>query len=197
MLQIKINADNLIQQYCEGNERAFDTLSSIYSQKVYNTVYSILKNKRQAEDIVQEVFIKVFITIKKNNYLEKGKFESWILKISRNMSIDHLRKHKKRIQFSFDEYSNILESIHFAEKPMAEISIIENETKKYLWNLIHQLPKNQREIIIMKHYLNMSFKEISTITNISINTALSIMRYGIINLRKKIDQEQIQNTNFK
>ncbi|MDI9356695.1 MAG: sigma-70 family RNA polymerase sigma factor [Chitinophagaceae bacterium] len=197
MLPIKLNTDTLIQQYCDGNEKAFDTISNLYSGKVYSTAYSILKNKKQAEDIVQEVFIKVFITLKKNNYSDKGKFEAWILKITRNMSIDHLRKHKKKVQYSLEQYSSVLESIYFVENAMVEHNIIEDETKKYLWDLIHELPKNQREIIIMKHYLNMSFKEISTLANISINTALGIMRYGIINLRKKINEEQIHFTNFK
>ncbi|MFV0605481.1 MAG: RNA polymerase sigma factor [Niabella sp.] len=167
----------------EGNEKALESLINRYKDRLYKTVLFIVKDKYHAEDISQEVFIKIIETLKNGKYKEEGKFLPWALRITHNLCVDYFRKLKK---FSFakssDEY-NVIETINSADIN-AEEKIIHTQNFGNASNLLEQLPEEQREVIVLRHFANLSFKEIADITGCSINTALGRMRYGLINLRK-------------
>lgn len=177
----------LITQYRNGSEAAFDLLVDRYQSKVYTTIFLIVKDQEIAEDLLQDVFVKVIQTLNSDKYNEEGKFQPWLMRIAHNLAIDHFRKAKRYPTIILEDGSNLLNSMKFAEDSIEDIRVKE-ETLEMVKKLIDELPEAQREVLIMRHYLDMSFQEIADQTGVSINTALGRMRYALIHLRKKMKQ---------
>ena len=181
---------NLVSDYISGNENSLEILIHKHKSKVYNFIFSKVFNRDIAEDIFQETFIKVIKTLKNGVYKEEGKFLSWVMRISHNLIIDYFRKSNRMPKFEASDDYDIFQFIT-DNSPNAENNLIKNQVINDLQNLITELPKDQKEVLDMRLYRDMSFKEIAEITGVSINTALGRMRYAIINLRKMIEENQI------
>lgn len=177
----------LITSYRNGNEAAFNLLVDRYQSKVFTTIFLIVKDQDVAEDLLQDVFVKVLHTFNSDKYNEEGKFQPWVMRIAHNMAIDYFRKAKRYPTILLEDGSNLLNSLSFAEDSSEEQRIKE-ETLAWVRNLIDELPEAQREVVIMRHYLDMSFQEIAEQTGVSINTALGRMRYALNHIRKKMKQ---------
>lgn len=186
----QISDSTLVSLYVRGNEDAFASLVHRHKSRIFTTIFLIVKDRYVAEDLMQEVFIKAIHTIKEGRYNDEGKFLPWILRIAHNLAIDTFRKNKRYPVIVMEDGNNLLNSIEFAEMP-AENQHMQKETKTRLRKLIQELPEAQKEVLIMRHYMKMSFQEIAETTGVSINTALGRMRYALINLRKKMDQLHI------
>ena len=180
----------LVQDYVNGNERALEMLILRHKLRIYNFIYSKVFDRDTAEDIFQETFIKVIKTLKRGVYNEEGKFLPWVMRIAHNLVIDFFRKNNRIPTFDNSEEFDIFQLISDGN-PTAEKTMIEEQVVEDLQNLIVQLPDDQKDVLTMRLYKDMSFKEIAESTGVSINTALGRMRYAIINLRKMIDENQI------
>ncbi|MDX5340000.1 MAG: sigma-70 family RNA polymerase sigma factor [Cyclobacteriaceae bacterium] len=180
----------LIAQYRNGSEAAFDLLVDRYHSKIYTTIFLIVKDQKTAEDLLQEVFIKVVKTLNSDRYNEEGKFQPWIIRIAHNLAVDHFRKAKRYPTILMEDGSNVFNSLQFAESSFEDKQVKE-DTIELVKRLIEELPEAQKEVLIMRHYLDMSFQEIADQTGVSINTALGRMRYALIHLRKKMKQLNI------
>jgi RNA polymerase sigma-70 factor (ECF subfamily) len=165
-----------------------------HQSKIYGFIYSKLSDRDIADDIFQDTFIKVIKTLKSNSYNEEGKFLPWVMRISHNLIIDYYRKNKKMPMFRETEDFSIF-SIMSDNVPNIESKLITSQVESDLRKLIEELPEDQKEVLVMRMYQDLSFKEISELTGVSINTALGRMRYAIMNLRKVIDKHQIILTN--
>ena len=177
----------LITLYRNGNEAAFNLLVDRYHSKVFTTIFLIVKDQDVAEDLLQDVFVKVLHTLNSDKYNEEGKFQPWVMRIAHNLAIDYFRKAKRYPTILLEDGSNLLNSLSFAEDSSEEQRIKE-ETLAWVRNLIDELPEAQKEVVIMRHYLDMSFQEIAEQTGVSINTALGRMRYALNHIRKKMKQ---------
>ena len=181
---------DLISNYIQGSELSLEILIKRHQQRLYSYIYSKVKDGVITEDIFQDTFIKVIRTLKLGNYNEEGKFLPWVLRIAHNLIIDHFRKLKRMSTFKntddFDIFSLISDGNLDAEKKMIQQQVLSDVSE-----LIHELPKEQKEVLVMRIYKDMSFKEISENTNVSINTALGRMRYALMNLRKIIEKNKI------
>ena len=184
----------LVSNYINGNERSLEILIGRHKQRIYSFIYSKVLNRDISEDVFQDTFIKVINTLKKGNYNEEGKFLPWVMRIAHNLVIDHFRKDNRMPTFKntdeFDIFSVLSDSSLNAEK-----RIIKDQIHSDVRNLVEELPEDQKEVLMMRIYRDMSFKEISEQTGVSINTALGRMRYALINLRKVIDKNNIILTN--
>ena len=177
----------LITLYRNGNEAAFNLLVDRYHSKVFTTIFLIVKDQDVAEDLLQDVFVKVLHTLNSDKYNEEGKFQPWVMRIAHNLAIDHFRKAQRYPTILLEDGSNVFNSLSFAEDSSEEQRIKE-ETLAFVRNLIDELPEAQKEVVIMRHYLDMSFQEIAEQTGVSINTALGRMRYALNHIRKKMKQ---------
>ena len=177
----------LITQYRNGNEAAFDLLVDRYKSKVYTTIFLIVKDQDVAEDLLQDVFVKVVHTLHSDKYNEEGKFQPWVMRIAHNLAIDYFRKAKRQPTILLEDGSNLLNSMRFAEQSSEELRIKE-ETLDLVRKLIDELPEAQKEVVILRHYMDLSFQEIAEQTGVSINTALGRMRYALNHIRKKMKQ---------
>lgn len=180
----------LIHLYVEGNADALATLVLRYKNKVYTSIYLLVKDKFLAEDIFQDVFIKVIDTLKGGRYTDEGKFLPWVMRIAHNMCVDHFRKVKRNPTIKTSDDRDIFEVLNFSE-PAPDHRITSQQSYDRLRKMIDLLPEDQREVIILRHYADLSFKEIADLTHCSINTALGRMRYGLINLRKMVAGKHI------
>ncbi len=184
----------LIRLYNQGNEKAFETLLFRYKDRIFRFIYEKLKDSALANDVFQETFIKIINTLKAGNYNEEGKFLPWAMRIAHNLVIDHFRKQTKvRLiseSSSFDETYSVFQKIASEDKNYLEATSYQ-ELEGQILQLIDHLPKVQREIIQMRIFQEMSFKEISESENVSINTALGRMRYALINIRKLIEKHEL------
>jgi RNA polymerase sigma factor (sigma-70 family) len=180
----------LIAQYRNGSDVAFDLLVDRYQSKIYTTIVLIVKDQRVAEDLLQDVFVKVVKTLQSDKYNEEGKFQPWVMRIAHNLAIDYFRKAKRYPTIVMENGSNLLNSLQFAEETVEDRQIKE-DTVQLVKRLIEELPETQKEVLIMRHYLDLSFQEIAEQTGVSINTALGRMRYALIHLRKKMKQLNI------
>jgi len=180
----------LVSDYIKGNERALEALVLRHKLKIYNFIYSKVFDRDTAEDIFQETFIKVIKTLKRGVYNEEGKFLPWVMRIAHNLVIDFFRKNNRIPTFDNNEEYDIFQLISDGS-PTAERSMIDEQVVEDLQKLIVELPDDQKDVLTMRLYKDMSFKEIAESTGVSINTALGRMRYAIINLRKMIDEHQI------
>ncbi|MCB0497531.1 MAG: RNA polymerase sigma factor [Cyclobacteriaceae bacterium] len=184
------NDSKLVSLYIKGNEESFEVLLNRYKSKVFTTIFLIVKDRYVAEDLTQDTFVKAIKTLRSGRYNEEGKFKPWILRIAHNLAIDYFRKNKRYPTIVMEDGSNVFNTLEFAERPF-ETFQLQQDTKKKLKAFIEELPENQREVIMMRHYMEMSFQDIAEATNVSINTALGRMRYALINLRKKMKQHNI------
>jgi RNA polymerase sigma-70 factor (ECF subfamily) len=184
----------LVQDYVAGNEEALSTLIKRHESRIYGFIYSKISDRDISNDIFQDTFIKVIKTLKSNSYNEEGKFLPWVMRISHNLIIDHFRRNKKMPLFRETEEFSIF-SIMSDDCPTIENKIIADQVEMDIKKLIEELPVDQKEVLVMRMYQDMSFKEISEITGVSINTSLGRMRYALMNLRKVIDKHQIVLTN--
>jgi RNA polymerase sigma-70 factor (ECF subfamily) len=182
---------HLVSDFILGNEKSLEILIYKHKSKIYNFIFSKVLDRDNAEDIFQETFIKVIKTLKNGAYKEEGKFLSWVMRISHNLIIDFFRKSNRipKFEASNDDY-DIFQFIKDSS-PNAENILINEQIVNDLQKLILELPEDQKEVLNMRLYRDMSFKEIAEITGVSINTALGRMRYAIINLRKMIDENKI------
>tara|TARA_A100000164_G_scaffold268870_1_gene240775 strand:+ start:94 stop:681 length:588 start_codon:yes stop_codon:yes gene_type:complete len=180
----------LVNNYVNGCEKSLEALVNKHKFKLYNFIYSKVLNKDNAEDLFQETFIKVIKTLKRGVYNEEGKFLPWIMRIAHNLVIDFFRKNKRFPSFDKNEKYDIFQLIK-DENPSIERHLIDNQILNDLKKIIIKLPQDQKEVLNMRLYKEMSFKEISEATGVSINTALGRMRYAIINLRKLIIENKI------
>jgi RNA polymerase sigma-70 factor (ECF subfamily) len=190
MNTIQLSDSELVSLYIAGNENAFELLVKRHKNKVFTTILLIVKDTYTAEDLLQDTFIKAIHTMKSGRYNEEGKFSSWICRIAHNLAIDFFRKEKRNPTIEMEDGSNIFNTLAFAEESIESLQIKE-DTHKRLRELIQQLPEAQKEVLIMRHYADMSFQEIAETTGVSINTALGRMRYALINLRKKMTNQNI------
>jgi len=193
--QLSEVADNqLINMYLDGNERAFVELLGRYQQKIYTSIYMFVKDHAKAEDIFQEVFIKIVDTLRKGKYNHEGKFSQWAMRISYNLCVDNFRRNKRRPTLSPTEDFDIFDVLG-SDEDNAEQTMIKSQLHTKIRSLVDQLPDEQKEVVILRHYADMSFKEIAALTRVSINTALGRMRYALINIRKLVDEQNIQFQN--
>ena len=179
----KLTDQELISQFVDGDAKAFETLLYRHKDRIFTSIVMMVKDSSLADDIFQDVFIKVIDTIKAGNYNDEGKFLPWVLRIAHNQCIDHFRRMKKMPSLRVDDQEELLDSTIFTNDN-AENAIIRLQKESDIQYLLNKLPEDQREVIVMRHFANLSFKEIAEKTNCSINTALGRMRYGLINLRK-------------
>ena len=184
----------LVSSYKNGSEEAFEELVSRHKSRVFTTIYLIVKDKYIAEDLLQDAFIKVVKTIKSGKYNEEGKFLPWVLRIAHNLAIDFFRRNKRYPTIVMEDGSRVFNTLDFAEDSVESVQI-RQDTNAVLNKLIQELPESQREVLIMRHFMQMSFQDIAESTNVSINTALGRMRYALINLRKKMEQRNIAYDN--
>ncbi|MBF4463774.1 RNA polymerase, sigma subunit, ECF family [Flavobacterium aquidurense] len=184
----------LVKNYIEGNETALSILIKRHESKIYGFIYSKIADRDISNDIFQDTFIKVIKTLKSNSYNEEGKFLPWVMRISHNLIVDHFRKTKKMPMYRETEEFSIF-SVMSDDSLTIESKMIVDQVEVDLKRLIEELPEDQKEVLVMRMYQDMSFKEISELTDVSINTALGRMRYALMNLRKIIDKHQIILTN--
>lgn len=194
-MEFQIDDSALVKEYVRGNERALETLINRHNQKITSFIYSKVLDRDVTEDIFQDTFIKVIQTLKRGNYSEEGKFLPWVMRIAHNLIIDHFRRNKRMPKFEGGEDFNIF-SVIGDDQPNIERQMIQDQIDCDLEMLIDELPDDQREVLIMRIYKDMSFKEISECTGVSINTALGRMRYALINLRKIVQKNNIVLTNI-
>jgi len=180
----------LVTRYIDGCERSLAVLVERHKLKIFNFIYSKVFDRDIAEDIFQDTFIKVIRTLKRGVYQEEGKFLPWVMRISHNLVIDHFRKSNRIPIFESKNDFDIFQIIG-DDVPNVESSMIDKQVVEDLQKLITELPDDQREVLIMRLYKDMSFKEIAESTGVSINTALGRMRYAVINIRKLIAEHQI------
>jgi RNA polymerase sigma factor (sigma-70 family) len=178
-----LDDNRLVNLYIKGNEEALAILIKRHKQKVYSCIYLLVRDRTLTEDFFQDTFVKVIQSLKSGNYYEDGKFGAWLQRIAKNLVIDYFRKNKK-----MKTVPNIVNEDGEDDRSAEEKMYI----KKTMRSLIEELPYEQKEVVIMRAYYDMSFKEISDMTNVSINTALGRMRYSLINLKKMMEEKQIE-----
>ncbi len=184
----------LVAMYAQGNNEAFDILLNRYKTKLYTYIYYTVRNEELAEDIFQETFTKAIITIRQGRYNENGKFPAWLTRIAHNLMIDHFRQEKQESFVSCDEEErNILNSLSFSEGTV-ETEIVNRQILADVCRLMHHLPEEQKEVLHMRFYQDLSFKEIAELTGVSINTSLGRMRYAILNLRRMAEKHGVTLT---
>ncbi len=187
----QLTDDKLVQSYANGNNEAFDALLQRHQSRLLSYIIQLTGNRNLAEDIFQETFVKAITTIRQGNYTESGKFAAWLSRIARNLVIDHFRQEKAEATISTDEGTvDILNRKELSDLTI-EDDIIDLQIRDDVRRLIRELPAQQRQVLVMRYYRNLSFKEIAEITNVSINTALGRMRYAILNMRRMAEEKNI------
>lgn len=188
---IHLSDYELVQEFVNGNGLSLECLINRHRKKVYTYILLLVKDQHLAEDIFQDTFIKVLKSLQEGRYKDNGRFLSWVLRIAHNLVIDHFRKEKQLNTISNDNYeSDILNSRKLADRNI-EDHLITDQITKDVRRLIQELPDDQKEVIILRHYCGLSFKEIADHTDVSINTALGRMRYALINLRRLIKEKNL------
>ena len=185
-----LNEQQLIQIYLNGDSNAFSFLVNRHKTKIFTSIYLLIKDEYLAEDIFQDVFIRIIESLKRGAYVENGKFLPWAVRIAHNMCMDHFRKVKRTPTIKTSDNCDIFDVYNFAE-PAADVKMAQLENNSLVKNAIDKLPQDQREVIILRHFANLSFKEIAALSDISINTALGRMRYALINIRKLLPEAQL------
>jgi RNA polymerase sigma factor (sigma-70 family) len=188
-----VSDQQLVSRYLGGSEDALSALIERHKDRIFAYIMKYVKNKDLANDMFQDIFIKAIQTLRKGGYNEEGKFLPWMMRISHNLIIDHFRKNKRMPTFSGSDDFDIFDVISSDEKSV-EDTMVEDNINCDLKALVDELPKEQRDIIILRHFCDMSFKDIAEEKNISINTALGRMRYALINLRKMMEERNIKLT---
>ena len=184
-----ISDKDLVHLYVSGDESAIAILLTRHKSKIYTSIYLLVKDRYLAEDIFQDTFIKVINTLKTGKYNEEGKFLPWVMRIAHNLVIDHFRKEKRTPTITNSEGFDIFDTIGISEES-AEDNLLRDQSHTELRTLIQKLPEEQKEVLIMRHYADLSFKEIADLTGVSINTALGRMRYALNNLRRMMQERE-------
>lgn len=190
MKKMALSDNELIKRYVEGDESALKILINRHEKKVFSYIMLSVKNRELAEDIFQDTFIKVIVTLRSGNYKEEGKFVQWVMRIANNLKIDYFRKMQRMPAFETNGEFDIFDVIYGTD-PSIEQKIITKQIHQEVSNLVQLLPDEQREVLEMRIYQDISFKDIAEMTNVSINTALGRMRYALINLRKIIKEKNV------
>ena len=196
-MSMQLLSDNeLVKLYMNGNEESLSILVKRHKRRIFSYLYLISRNKELTEDIFQETFFKVIQTLKKRQYNEEGKFLPWVLRIAKNLMIDHFRKVKKMPSISSvtNDEGERVDIFDIIPEPISN-SKDANEAKEFkelIRNVVGELPPDQKEVVIMRTYYDMSFKEIAEVTDVSINTALGRMRYALINLKKMLEEKNVE-----
>ena len=193
MQSLKITDQNLVKQYVQGNEACLEMLINRHKNRIITTIILIVKDSYIAEDLFQETFIKIINNLKKGKYNEEGKFLPWAMRIAHNMAIDYFRKTKRMPTITDSSGDDVFRTIKIAVENREE-QIIRTEKEDMVRAAINRLPEEQRQVLILRHYGNLSFKEIAVMTDVSINTALGRMRYALTNMRKIMEHTSIQTT---
>jgi RNA polymerase sigma-70 factor (ECF subfamily) len=193
-MELQIDDAVLVRDYMKGDERALELLINKHNQRLSSFIYSKVKDREATEDIFQDTFMKVIRTLKRGSYNEEGKFLSWVMRIAHNLIIDHFRRNKRMPKFQSNGDFNIFAVIGDDELNV-ECRLIKDQIDCDLVQLIEELPEDQKKVLMMRIYKDMSFKEIAENTGVSINTALGRMRYALINIRKIVEKNDIVLTN--
>jgi RNA polymerase sigma-70 factor (ECF subfamily) len=180
----------LVSLYQSGSNEAIETIIARYKDRLYTAIFMLVKDHYLAEDIFQESFLKIIRTIKSGRYAEQGKFLPWALRVAHNLCMDHFRRVRQQTSVTTADGREIIELLPLAHTNGGE-RLEERQTHQSVRELVEQLPDEQREVVSLRIYGELSFKEIAALTNVSINTALGRMRYGLINLRKMIKEQQL------
>ncbi len=188
--QIDLTDQQIVRMYINGDANALSTLVNRYKDKIFTSIYLLIKDKYLAEDIFQDVFIRIIDTLKGGKYTDEGKFLPWAMRIAHNLCVDHFRKVKRNPLIKTSDDRDIFEVLNFSEDGI-DNKIMNEQTGDKVRRMIDMLPEDQREVMILRHYADLSFKEIAQLTNCSINTSLGRMRYGLLNLRKLMVEKQI------
>ena len=191
MKKSNLSDNELIEAYLSGNTAAVAEIVNRYKRKVYTYIYYRIRNKEIVADLFQETFIKVFNSLNENKYFDEGKFPAWILRIAHNLVVDYIRKESRLKCVNVDSYDYDLFNNKKISDKNTEEAIVEHEINADIRKLLDYLPEPQREVVIMRYFFGMSFKEIAEETNVSINTALGRMRYALLNLKKIIKHNNI------
>lgn len=190
----KMTDDALVALYSKGNNQAFDILLERYKDKIYSYIYFSVRNDELTEDIFQETFVKAIVTIQQGRYTENGKFAAWLTRIAHNLVIDLFRQEKNENVVSNDETeADLFNDVKLSDDTI-ETKLVNDQVLSDVRRLVDFLPDNQREVVYMRFYQDLSFKEISEITGVSINTALGRMRYALLNLRRMAEEKNIELT---
>ena len=195
MIDRRLSDSQLVSLYQTGNQEAFEMLLHRHKSRIYTAIYLIVKDRYTAEDLLQETFIKAINTIRSGRYNEEGKFLPWISRIAHNLAIDNFRKNKRYPEVVLEDGSRVFDSMQFAVESTEDKQVFK-DTRSRLRDLIKELPVEQKQVLIMRHYLQMSFQEIAERTGVSINTALGRMRYALINLRKRMMKNRAYDKNI-
>lgn len=188
---VSMTDDQLVSAYMNGKNDAFDILLKRHHERIFNYIIRIVRNEDVANDIFQETFVKAIFTIKQNRYTHNGKFPAWISRIAHNLIIDYYRQEKsENLQSSDAQEIDVLNRKDLCERTIEDVIISEQITNDVKY-LVNELPPLQKDVLMMRYYQNLSFKEIAEITGVSINTALGRMRYALINLRRMADEKDI------
>jgi RNA polymerase sigma-70 factor (ECF subfamily) len=187
---MQLTDQELISDYLSGNDKSFEILLNRHKEKIYTSIYLFVKDQELADDIFQDVFIKILNTLRKGKYNHEGKFLQWAMRISYNMCVDNFRRSKRRTKVSASETFDIFDVLECKDANM-EQTMIKSQLHNKVRVLVDKLPDEQREVVILRHYADMSFKEISQLTRVSINTALGRMRYALINMRKMAGEKEL------
>jgi RNA polymerase sigma factor (sigma-70 family) len=185
-----LSDQQLIRLFAEGDSLALEALVMRYKDKIFTSILLLIKDKFLAEDIFQDVFIRVIDTLRSGRYTDEGKFLPWAMRIAHNLCVDHFRRVRRTPVIKTSDDRDIFEVLHFSEEG-ADRKMMQRQSHDRVRKMLDKLPEEQREVIVLRHYGELSFKEIAEVTNCSINTALGRMRYGLINLRKMMAEKQI------
>lgn len=188
---INLTDQQLIQLFVNGNSEALEELVQRHKDRIFTSIVLLVKDKSLAEDIFQDAFIRIIDTFRSGNYTDEGKFLPWALRIAHNLCVDHFRKVKRSplVQNNNEDF-DIFETLNLSEEGI-DGKIMKSQSHARVRQMLDMLPDDQREVIVMRHFANLSFKDIAEKTNCSINTALGRMRYGLINLRKMMEEHQV------
>ena len=187
---ITLNDEQAVQLFIKGDSRGIEILIERHKARIFSSIYVLVKDKYVAEDIFQDLFIKIIENFRVDNYKEENKFINWAIRIAHNMCIDHFRKIKSRPVIRTSDDKDIFDVLNF-EGDNAEEALMKTQTHSRVMLLVNLLPEDQREVIILRHFADLKFKEIAGILQCSVNTALGRMRYALLNLRKLMDEKQL------
>lgn len=190
----KLSDYELVEKFIKGSQTSIETLINRHRNRVYTYIYLIVKNQQLAEDIFQDTFIKVVQSLKRGKYTDNGKFLSWVIRIAHNLIIDHFRREKQFNITTREDYKTDIFNSRKLAYGTIEDEMVQSQIITDVRGLIDELPADQREVVMLRHYGGLSFKEIAEHTNVSINTALGRMRYALINLRKLIGEKKLNLT---
>jgi len=185
-----ISDQELIHLYLNGNEASLETLIKRHQKSIFTAIYLLVRDRSLAEDIFQETFIKIINTLRNGNYNEEGKFLPWAARVARNLAIDYIRRMKRDVTITDSQGNDIFSYLVVADDSREDV-LMRNQSEQKVKQLVKYLPEEQRQVLIMRHWGNMSFQEIADATGVSINTALGRMRYALNNLRKMIEKQGV------